>query len=153
MGTQMRNRSCTNPAPILGGAYCPGNSTEVQACGDQCPPGEISVCPTYKVGFHASHSPRGKSNLICESPHLYHWVGKVDDTVIDAFDNLYMFWNIVEKLSWKYELLVQWSYDLLDFSFPFTIWNLWVYFIKMHSNKRTIKFAQIWTECRSVCLE
>ncbi|XP_071836091.1 uncharacterized protein [Apostichopus japonicus] len=38
MGTQMRNRTCSNPAPILGGAYCVGNGTEVQACGDQCPP-------------------------------------------------------------------------------------------------------------------
>ncbi|XP_072169938.1 LOW QUALITY PROTEIN: uncharacterized protein [Diadema setosum] len=38
MGTRQRNRTCSNPAPILDGQYCEGNRTEFGACGTVCPP-------------------------------------------------------------------------------------------------------------------
>ena len=31
-GTQTRTRTCTNPAPANGGAYCVGSATETQDC-------------------------------------------------------------------------------------------------------------------------
>nr|XP_054772191.1 SCO-spondin-like [Lytechinus pictus] len=37
MGTRHRNRTCSDPAPILDGNYCEGNKTEYGACGSQCP--------------------------------------------------------------------------------------------------------------------
>ena len=40
-GTQTRSRTCTNPAPVFGGADCVGDSSETRECNTQGCPGEI----------------------------------------------------------------------------------------------------------------
>ena len=45
-GTKTRSRSCTNPAPSNGGAYCPGDATQTSSCNTQsCPSSDIIDLP------------------------------------------------------------------------------------------------------------
>ena len=42
-GTQTRTRTCTNPAPMFGGADCVGDASETQTCNDNIP------CPSKAI--------------------------------------------------------------------------------------------------------
>ena len=42
-GTQARSRTCTNPAPVNGGAVCEGDSSETRECNTQVCPGKLSA--------------------------------------------------------------------------------------------------------------
>lgn len=40
-GTQVRSRTCSNPAPAFRGSRCPGRSSETQSCNEDIPcPGD-----------------------------------------------------------------------------------------------------------------
>ena len=42
-GTQIRYRSCTDPAPLLDGDECVGVTNQTQVCGEICPIGKQDV--------------------------------------------------------------------------------------------------------------
>lgn len=53
-GTQVRSRTCTNPAPQYLGANCVGSSTSSQSCSTQNCPGKLNVDVFYMFLLHVS---------------------------------------------------------------------------------------------------
>ena len=48
-GAQTRNRTCTNPAPQHGGAYCSGDAIQVRECNNKTCPSKIALIKRFKL--------------------------------------------------------------------------------------------------------
>ncbi|XP_063690486.1 uncharacterized protein LOC134823063 [Bolinopsis microptera] len=73
-GTETRNRTCTNPAPLHGGAECAGNSTDTKSCNTQdCPvDGGWSEYGTWSVCSKECGGGTETRNRTCTKPAPLH---------------------------------------------------------------------------------
>ncbi|XP_064415338.1 properdin-like isoform X1 [Latimeria chalumnae] len=77
IGTQVRRRTCTNPAPICGGEQCMGSDSETSVCdthkicpthGGWGPWGAWGSCSTTCQVEHLAHTPFQTRQRVCDSP-------------------------------------------------------------------------------------